>query len=72
MAKLIEIDGKYYRTRKGKLVEIPPQWLGKVTYKQTIRKRPAKWTAQQRRNISRNPFRKHDYDWKNYRKHRYE
>ena len=36
--KRIEIDGKYYRIRRGVLVEIPPQWVGKVPYPQTIRK----------------------------------
>lgn len=40
--KLLEKDGKFYRMRRGVLVEIPPQWVGKVTYPQTIRKRPSK------------------------------
>jgi hypothetical protein len=35
----IEINGKYYRRRKGKLVEIPQEWFGKVTTKRTKRKR---------------------------------
>lgn len=39
MAKRIEIDGKYYRIRRGVLVLIPDKWLNKVTYKQTINKR---------------------------------
>lgn len=39
MAKRIEIDGKFYRRRRGKLVLIPEEWVGKDTYKQTIRKR---------------------------------
>lgn len=37
--KLFEIDGKYYRKRRGVLVLIPDEWVGKVTHKQTIRKR---------------------------------
>ena len=42
MAKLIEIDGKFYRHRRGKLVQIPDEWVGKVTYPQTIQKRLSK------------------------------
>lgn len=37
--KRIEINGKYYRKRRGKLVEIPDEWVDKVTFPQTIRKR---------------------------------
>lgn len=50
MSKRIEIiipgdtasNVKYYRVRRGKLVEIPPEWVGKVTYDQTKRKRKRK------------------------------
>ena len=35
----IEIDGKFYRMRRGKMVEIPTEWVGKVTHPQSIRKR---------------------------------
>jgi len=42
MAKPIEKDGKFYRLRRGKLVEIPEKWLGSVTSRQTINKRPSK------------------------------
>lgn len=38
------IDGKPHRLRRGKLVEIPAEWFGHVTHKQTIRKRPSKET----------------------------
>jgi hypothetical protein len=38
----IEVDGKHYRMRRGRLVEIPPEWVGKTTHPQTIRKRPSK------------------------------
>jgi hypothetical protein len=37
--KRIEVDGKFYRLRRGKLVEIPEKWVGKVTHPQTSRKR---------------------------------
>ena len=40
--KRIEIDGKFYRKRRGELVEIPEQWVGEVTHPQTIRKRKSK------------------------------
>jgi hypothetical protein len=40
--KRIEKDGKFYRMRRGVLVEIPEEWVGKTTHKQTIRKRPSK------------------------------
>ena len=39
MAKLIREGSKYYRMRRGILVEIPSEWVGKVTHPQTIRKR---------------------------------
>ncbi len=40
--KRIEIDGKFYRMRRGQLVEIPEEWVGKVTTPQTLRKRDSK------------------------------
>ena len=40
--KRIEKDGKFYRMRRGKLVEIPAAWVGEVAYPQTIRERPSK------------------------------
>ncbi len=42
MAKPIMKDGKPHRMRRGKLVEIPPEWVGKVTSRQTINQRPSK------------------------------
>ena len=42
MAKVIERDGKFYRIRRGKEVEIPTEWVGKTVSKQTINKRPSK------------------------------
>lgn len=37
--KRIELDGKFFRYRRGKLVEIPPEWVGKTTFRQNINKR---------------------------------
>lgn len=42
MAKRIEIDGKFYRERRGQLVEIPEQWVGRTLHPQTMRKRGSK------------------------------
>lgn len=39
MAKRIEIDGKFYRKRKGKLAQIPDAWVGKVVCNNTKTKR---------------------------------
>lgn len=32
-------DNRHFRLRRGKMVEIPPEWLGKVTDPQSIRRR---------------------------------
>lgn len=37
--KRIEINGKFFRKREGKLVQIPDEWVGKTVHPQTIRKR---------------------------------
>lgn len=42
MAKLVEKDGKFYRMRRGELVEIPPEWVGKHVHAKTIRQRNSK------------------------------
>jgi hypothetical protein len=39
--KRIEKDGKFYRMRRGKLVEIPAEWVGQVCHPQEQRKRKA-------------------------------
>jgi hypothetical protein len=49
MAKRIEIDGKFFRERRGKLVEIPPQWVGATTHASTIRARPSKLIHKRRK-----------------------
>ena len=51
MAKRIEIDGVFYRRRRGKLIRIPDEWLGKVPDPQTIRKRQSKMTRKRRNSI---------------------
>jgi hypothetical protein len=40
---------KKCRIRRGKLVEIPEEWVGKIPHKQTIRKRQSKQTKKIKR-----------------------
>jgi hypothetical protein len=42
MTKRIEVNGKFYRMRRGKQVEIPSEWIGKTTHPQTIASRKSK------------------------------
>lgn len=42
MSKRIEIEGKFYRERRGKMVEIPIEWVGKIVTKQRKRHRLSK------------------------------
>lgn len=49
MPKRIEIDGKFYRMRRGVLVQIPDEWVGKIPTDQTIRKRQSKMTGKLKR-----------------------
>lgn len=51
MSKRIEIDGKFFRKRRGKLVEIPAEWVGRVTSKKTIRQRPSKLIGKVKRVV---------------------
>ncbi len=43
------VDGVPHRRRRGKLVPIPPEWLSKVTSRQTINARQSKKSAKARR-----------------------
>jgi len=40
--KRIEINNKFYRIRRGKLVEIPKKWVDNITHHRTIRHRQSK------------------------------
>jgi len=42
MPKRIEVDGKYYRIRRGKQVEIPAEWMGKTVFPKNIARRKSK------------------------------
>ncbi len=54
--KRIEKDGKFYRMRRGVLVEIPEEWVGKTTYGQTINKRPSKQIHKRRKDTKLGAF----------------
>jgi hypothetical protein len=45
----IVVNGNRYRMRRGKLVMIPKEWVGKVTTPQTMRKRQSRLTRKVRR-----------------------
>jgi len=45
MAKPIEIDGILYRKRRGRLVKIPDEWVGRTVGSRTIRRRHSKTRA---------------------------
>jgi hypothetical protein len=49
--KRVEKDGKFYRLRRGKLVEIPAAWVGEVVYAQTLRERPSKLIGKVARKV---------------------
>ncbi len=53
MGRAIEKDGKTFRMRRGKLVEIPPAWVGNTVAKRTIGQRPSKMTGKLRRLLKR-------------------
>lgn len=49
--KRMEKDGKFYRMRRGKLVEIPAEWVGEVVYGQTMRERSSNLVAKVARDV---------------------
>lgn len=49
--KRVEKDGKTFRWRRGKLVEIPEEWVGKTVNRKTIRQRPSKAIHKMRKDI---------------------
>ena len=62
MGKRIEIDGKFYRVRRGKLVQIPDEWVNKTTDGQTIRKRASKLTGKARRRLKQHNGKRLKYE----------
>lgn len=51
MGKRIEIDGVFYRLRRGKMVAIPDEWLNKTTTHSTKRNRPSKLIGKIKRAV---------------------
>lgn len=49
--KRIDKAGKSYRIRRGKLVEIPAEWVGKFPTDKTKRQRPSRMTNKLRRRL---------------------
>lgn len=49
--KRMEKDGKFYRMRRGKLVEIPAEWVGEIVHAQTMRERRSKLIGKVAREV---------------------
>ena len=49
--KRLEVDGVFFRWRRGKLVEIPSDWVNVVASPQRIRNRPSKLSGKKRRAL---------------------
>lgn len=45
--------GPVLRLRRGRVVEVPPEWVGQVTSRRTINARPPKLTGKARRALKR-------------------
>ena len=52
MAKKIIRDDGVYRTRRGKLVKVPDEWVGIITTNETIRQRKSKLCKNTQKQIS--------------------
>lgn len=61
MAKRIDEKGKSYRVRRGKKVEIPKEWVGRATRKQTIRKRDSKKVGKRKKSHGWKPYHNGDH-----------
>jgi hypothetical protein len=72
MGKMHIIDGKPHRERRGKMVEIPEEWVGKTLTQQTRRKRRSHQSRYQRDNEASHALKDGTYDWKRYREKRFE
>ena len=60
-----------HRTRRGKLVEVPDEWVGKTLHPQTKRKRRSKQGASARRGVPSHPLKDGTWPSKEYREKRY-
>jgi len=48
----VDVGEKSYRERRGKTVEIPPEWVGEVVSERKIRRRPSKGSRKASRLVS--------------------
>jgi hypothetical protein len=60
MAKPIVKDGKTYRMRRGKLVEIPPEWVGKTVSAATKQRRPSHHIHKLRKPVKTGQWKSHE------------
>ena len=51
-----EVQTIKYRKRRGKIVEIPPEWVGNVTTKATIRQRTSKLPRPVKRDLTESVY----------------
>lgn len=51
MSRRIEQDGKFFRMRRGKLVQIPPEWVGRIRVLSGSRRRT--WLRQEHEKRTR-------------------
>ncbi len=58
MTKPIMVDGKPHRMRRGKLVLIPEEWVGKITTDRTKRQRPSHLIHKLRKGAKHGRFNK--------------
>lgn len=58
MSRRIEQDGKFFRMRRGKLVQIPPEWVGVIPKHRWGGTRRKFWRRLERRRARR--FSKND------------
>ena len=55
MKAIIE-DGKVFRIRRGKKVEVPPEWVGVIPTKRTKRHRASNYINKIKRGVKRNAY----------------
>lgn len=48
--KLLKRGNQFYRIRRGKVVQIPNDWVGHTVHPQTIRKRTSKKTEKMKKD----------------------
>ena len=70
--KRIEVDGKFYRMRRGKLVQIPDEWVGTTVTPQTKRKRLSKVASGKKADQVKHMFGRKEKDKTYNRQHKFD